>query len=97
MTFSSIFLCKTKTFLQLRRAFVNGLNSLVNIRSNCALMHPLLTLGENLCAIDGNQHRMLELRVEAAIHRNGGPAVVPHLAPCAPHGQGRLCRNQIAS
>jgi hypothetical protein len=35
---------------------------------------------------------MLELRVEAAVHRDGGPAVAPHFTLRAPHGQCRLCK-----
>lgn len=51
----------------------------------------MLTLGQDLCAVLGDQNRVLELRVEAAVHRDGGPAVVPHGALRAPHGQSRLC------
>jgi len=40
---------------------------------------------------------VLELGGQAAVRRYGGPAVVPHVAVDAPHGQDRLWTRKFGS
>lgn len=47
--------------------------------------------GEDLRAVAGDQDGVLELRGEAAVHRDSRPPVVPQCALGASHGQSRLC------
>jgi hypothetical protein len=55
------------------------------------------TLGEDLRAVGGDQHGVLELRAQAAVRRHRRPPVVPHHALRAPHRQRRLCRHKYSA
>jgi len=52
---------------------------------------PLRTACEDLHAVAGHQHGVLELRAEAAVLSHRRPAIVPEHALRAPHRQHQLC------
>ena len=45
-----------------------------------------LTSGENFSSGPGDQYCVLKLRGQAAVRRDGRPAVVPHVTVDASHG-----------